>query len=392
MNDIRIQTNKQRSEAPTADALPEEVKQRVIRFHKSLPGYESTPLASLKGLAGKMGIEDFWVKSEAERFGLKAFKVLGASYAIARVMAKRFSMDRGALTFEGLIKRARKEGGLTFVTATDGNHGRAVAWTAEKLGCRAVVYMPKGSSPSRLEAVRNHGADASIIDGNYDDAVRLAAGHADEKGWILLQDTSWPGYEEIPDYIVQGYATMMVEAADQLKGKWPTHVFVQAGVGSLATAMLCAILSFPDRPRPWFGVVEPEEAACFFKSISINDGERHAVRGDMPTIMAGLACGEPSLRAWEILKNNADAFILCPDYVAERGMQILARPAKEDVKVVSGESGAVTTGLVHEIMARQEHFPVAAAAGLSGSSRVLVFSTEGDTDPEFYKKVVDRTL
>lgn len=391
MSEIHCKFNNRRLSGPDGkvdEVLPEGALKSVISFHRSLPGYRPTPLVSMEGLASRLGIGGLWVKSENERFDLKAFKVLGASYAIGKVMAERLGLESKDLTFDRIVSHAEKLSGLTFVTATDGNHGRAVAWTAEKLGCRAVVYMPKGSSSARLNAIRGHGAEASVIDGNYDDAVRLAARHADERGWVLLQDTSWPGYEDIPTCIMQGYTTLITESFDQLAGQRPTHIFVQAGVGSLAAAVLCAVLKKGE--RPWYGVVEPVEAACFHKSSVADDGTAHKVTGDMPTIMAGLACGEPSGIAWEILRDNADAFIACSDRVALKGMRLLGRPPEGDPPVISGESGAVTTGLVYELLSSANYAGPAREIGLNESSRVLVISTEGDTDPQFYRETLRR--
>ncbi|MBW2607946.1 MAG: diaminopropionate ammonia-lyase [Deltaproteobacteria bacterium] len=389
--EILYHLNKNRSQSFSSKAIKlvsPDVQRSVTYFHQSLPGYQPTPLATLTQLAKYLGISDLWVKSEASRFDLKAFKVLGASYAIGKLLAKDLRLDVNKFTFEQIVSQASKFRNLTFVTATDGNHGRAVAWTANRLGCKAVIYMPKGSSKFRLEAIINLGAEASIISGNYDDAVRLAAKQSTEKGWILLQDTSWPGNEEIPINIMQGYITLLTEAFQQLEGKWPSHIFMQAGVGSLAAALQAFLCHCHDKPRPFFTVVEPTEAACFYKSMNIADGKPHAVHGDLDTIMAGLACGEPSEIAWEILKENADAFIACSDQVAIKGMRILGNPLEGDDRVISGESGAVTTGLIYELLNNPMFNELAEQLGLGADSRVLVISTEGDTDPEYYRGVV----
>jgi diaminopropionate ammonia-lyase len=387
--EILYHFNKNRSQNGSSRAIElvsPEVQKSVTYFHQSLPGYHPTPLAKLNQLAKHIGIGDLWVKSEASRFDLKAFKVLGASYAIGKLLATELDIDK--FTFEQIVSQASKFQDLTFVTATDGNHGRAVAWTANRLGCKAVIYMPKGSSKIRLKAIQNLGANASIINGNYDDAVRFAAKQSAEKGWILIQDTSWPGNEEIPKYIMQGYITLLTEAFQQLEGSWPSHIFMQAGVGSLAAALLSFLCSCHDKPTPFFTVVEPTEAACFYKSMIMADGKPHAVHGDMNTIMAGLACGEPSEMAWDILKENADAFIACSDHVAIRGMRVLGNPLQGDDRVISGESGAVTSGIVYELLTNATLNELREKLGLGVDSRVLVISTEGDTDPEHYRKVV----
>lgn len=387
--EILYHLNKKGSQnVKTIELVSFDVQKSVTYFHQSLPGYHPTPLAKLTQLAKHLGISDLWVKSEASRFDLKAFKVLGASYAVGKLLAKDLRLDVNKFTFEQIVSQASKFRNLTFVTATDGNHGRAVAWTANRLGCKAVIYMPKGSSKFRLEAIQNLGAEASIINGNYDDAVRLAAKQSNEKGWILLQDTSWPGNEEIPINIMQGYITLLTEAFQQLEGKWPSHIFIQAGVGSLAAALQSFLCNYRDKPRPFFIVVEPTKAACFYKSMIMADGKPHAVQGDMDTIMVGLACGEPSEIAWEILKENADAFIACSDPIAIKGMRVLGNPLEGDDRVISGESGAVTTGLVYELLNNSTFNELTEQLGLGAASKVLVISTEGDTDPEYYRKVV----
>lgn len=372
----------------TIELFSPDIQRSVNHFHQSLPGYHPTPLAHLAQLAKHLGISDLWVKSEASRFDLKAFKVLGASYAIGKMLAKELGLDAHKFTFEQIASQASKFQNLTLVTATDRNHGRAVAWTANRLGCNAVIYLPKGSSTIRLEAIRHYGAEASIIEGNYDDAVKLAAKQSNEKGWILIQDTSWPGNERIPINIMQGYMTLLTEVFYQMDGKWPSHIFVQVGVGSLAAALQAFLCNCHDKPTPFFTVVEPTEAPCFYKSMDIGDGKPHIVHGDLDTIMAGLACGEPSKIAWDILSQNADAFIACSDHVAIKGMRILGNPLEGDERVLSGESGAVTTGLVYEIMHNSRLNELAEQLGLGADSRVLLFSTEGDTDPEYYRKVV----
>jgi diaminopropionate ammonia-lyase len=389
--EILYQLNKNRAQgisSKTIDIVSSDIQRSVTVFHQSLPGYHITPLAKLARLAKYLGISDLWVKDEGTRFDLKAFKVLGASYAIGKLLAEKLQLDVNNFTFKQLISHAHKLRDLIFVTATDGNHGRAVAWAASKLGCKAVVYMPKGASSERLKAILNFGAEASIINGNYDDAVRLAAKQSDEKGWILIQDTSWPGYTDIPIYTMQGYTTLLMETFQQLAEEWPSHIFIQAGVGSLAAALQAFLCHCHKNPRPFFGVVEPTKAACFYQSMRMNNGKPHAIEGDLDTIMAGLACGECSKIAWEILKENADAFIACSDQIALRGMRILGNPIHGDDRVISGESGAVTTGLVYELLKNPKFNGLREDLKLKQDSKVLVISTEGDTDAAYYHKVV----
>ncbi|HBG0443264.1 diaminopropionate ammonia-lyase [Clostridioides difficile] len=373
--------------------LNEEEITKVRNFHKSFPQYKETPLANLEGLAKKLGVAGVYVKDESYRFGLNAFKVLGGSYSMGKYLAQRLDTDISELGYDKLTSDEIKEklGEITFFTATDGNHGRGVAWTANKLGQKSVVLMPKGSSEFRLNKIKGEGADASITDLNYDDAVRLANDYAeaDDHG-VMVQDTAWDGYEEIPAWIMQGYGTMAQEAIEQLKEYGvdrPTHVFVQAGVGSLAGAVQGYVASIYDE-CPITVVVEADEADCYYKSAEAGDGKPRFVGGDMPTIMAGLACGEPNTIGFEVLKNHATAFVSAPDWVSAKGMRTLGNPLNGDEKVISGESGAVTTGLLVAAMEREDLADLRKDLKLDENSRILLISTEGDTDSDKYRSIV----
>lgn len=362
---------------------------KVRNFHKSFPMYQPTPLAHLSSTAKALGLGDLYVKDESYRFGLNAFKVLGGSFAMGNYVANRLGMTIESLPYEKLISPEVKSalGDLTFVTATDGNHGRGVAWTARQFQMKSVVYMPKGSAAERLNNIRAEGADASITDMNYDEAVRLANRQAEEKGWVMVQDTAWEGYEEIPTWIMQGYGTMGLEAYEQLPEK-PTHIFLQAGVGSMAGAIAGLFASIYGKNRPIITIVEPNRADCLFRTASANDGNLHIVTGDMNTIMAGLACGEPCSIGWTVLSSCADFFISCPEYVAAKGMRILGNPAGKDDRVISGESGAAAFGAVAEIMTNPALADMKKTLQLDENAKVLFFSTEGNTDQENYKAIV----
>ena len=363
-------------------------------FHKSFPQYTVTPLARLDNLAARLGLNNLCVKDESYRFGLNAFKVLGGSFAMASYIADETGRDVSDMTYDYLTsdELARDFGQATFFTATDGNHGRGVAWAAKRLGQKAVVHMPKGSTKPRFDNIAAEGATVTIEEVNYDECVRMAAAEADacERG-VIVQDTAWEGYEKIPSWIMEGYGTMASEAAEQLREaaiNRPTHVFVQAGVGSLAGAVVGYFANlYPDNP-PTFVVMEATNAACLYKGAVAADGEPRTVTGDMPTIMAGLCCGEPNTLGWDILRNHVTAFVACPDWVAARGMRILGAPEKGDPRVISGESGAVGAGLISTLMTDDSYAELGDLIGLDKTSNVLMFSTEGDTDPEHYRKVV----
>ena len=362
-------------------------------FHASFPEYSETPLHSLDNLAKRFGVGGIYVKDESHRFGLNAFKVLGASFAIAKYLAKCLQVDVRDLDFSTLrspeIRKRLDE--ITFVTATDGNHGRGVAWAARQLNQKAVVYMPKGSSRTRLENIRAEGATASITNLNYDQAVRLVADKAKEFGWVVIQDTAWEGYEEIPAWIMQGYGTIAAESLEQLRQRGiskPTHIILQAGVGSFAGAIEGYFASVFGKEKPKTIIVESDLADCLYQSVIANDEHARVVTGDMATIMAGLACGEPNNIGWKVLRDYSDLFFSCPDEVAAKGMRLLGNPLGTDSSVISGESGAVTAGLLIFLLGTKNLLDAKKDLSLGEDSHILLISTEGDTDPVQYRRIV----
>ena len=364
------------------------------RFHSSIPQYNPTPLVRLKELANLLGVSEVFVKDEAWRFGLHAFKVLGGSFAMARHIAKVTGRDIRTLDYVTLTSpEVKKElGDVTFFSATDGNHGRGVAWAAKRLGQKCVILMPKGSAKMRFDNIAAEGAKVTIEELNYDECVRKAAKLAAETpGGVMVQDTAWPGYEEIPSWIMQGYGTMALEADEQmekLEANPPTHVIVQAGVGSLAGGVVGYFANKYPQNTPTFLIAESDQADCLYRSAKAADGSIRIVEGDMQTIMAGLACGEPNTTSWQILRNQVRLFVSCPDWVAARGMRILGMPVRGDQVIISGESGAVTTGLLAYTMMDENMKELREAAGLDKDSRVLLFSTEGNTDRDNYRHIL----
>ena len=367
---------------------------RAQAFHKSFPQYTVTPLARLDGMAGRLGLGGLFVKDESYRFGLNAFKVLGGSFAMARYIAEEMGRDVSEMSYDYLTSQTFRDefGQATFFTATDGNHGRGVAWAANKLGQKAVVHMPKGSTRTRFDNIAKEGAQVTIEEVNYDDCVRMAAAEAAATPHgVVVQDTAWDGYEKIPYWIMQGYGSMACEAAQQLRQmsvNRPTHIFVQAGVGSLASAMVGYFTNlFPNDP-PRFIIMEAAAADCLYQGAVANDGAPRIVGGDLQTIMAGLACGEPNTIGWDILRNHATAFLSCPDWVSAKGMRMLGAPVQGDPRVISGESGAVGMGVISTIMEDDAYRELREALELDRNSQVLMFSTEGDTDPDRYREIV----
>jgi len=373
--------------------LSEETCKAVRHFHNSMADYAPTPLVSLENLAAELGVAKLFVKDESHRFGLKSFKALGASYGMARLLADNLGQEIDTVTDEYLTSHDVKEkiNATVFVSATDGNHGRAVAWCATRLGCKSVIYLPKGAATFRVQAIQNEGAEAHVTDLNYDDAVRLATRKAGKNGWTLMQDTAMPGYVQIPAWIMQGYTTMVAEALEQIEqmdSPKPTHVFLQAGVGSMSGAVLGFLVERFKGKHPITVIIEPENAACMYKSALVGDGQTHRVEGGLETIMAGLACGEANPMGWEILRDYADFFVSCPDSVTAEGMRRLANPIGADSKILSGESGAVGAGLLDILMRKSTFIEYQEAVRLNKDSVVLAFSTEGDTDPDGYRKIV----
>ena len=376
------------------DLMSEENVTKANEFHKSFPQYSVTPLQKLSALASYLGVKGIYCKDESYRFGLNAFKVLGGSYAMGRYIAKELGRDISELPYNVLSSDKLREefGQATFFTATDGNHGRGVAWAANRLGQKAVVRMPKGTTRTRFDNIAKEGAEVTIEEMNYDDCVRMAAAEAakTEHG-IIVQDTAWDGYEEIPSWIMQGYGTLVLEADKQLKENGverPTHVFVQAGVGSLAGAVVGYFAHKYKENPPVMVVYEASAADCLYRSAAQADGNLVNVTGDLQTIMAGLACGEGNTIGWDILKNHVTVFASCPDWMSAKATRIYANPLESDPHIVSGESGSVPLGLVYTALHDEDAKDLKEALKLDENSNILVISTEGDTDPIRYREIV----
>ena len=376
------------------DLMSEENVTKANEFHKSFPQYSVTPLQKLSALASYLGVKGIYCKDESYRFGLNAFKVLGGSYAMGRYIAKELGRDISQLPYNVLSSDKLREefGQATFFTATDGNHGRGVAWAAKRLGQKAVVRMPKGTTKTRFDNIAKEGAEVTIEEVNYDDCVRMAAAEAakTEHG-IIVQDTAWAGYEEIPSWIMQGYGTLVLEADKQLKENGidrPTHVFVQAGVGSLAGAVVGYFAHKYKENPPVMVVCEASAADCLYRSAVQADGNLVNVTGDLQTIMAGLACGEGNTIGWNILKNHVTVFSSCPDWMSAKATRIYANPLENDPHIISGESGSVPLGLAYTALHDEDAKDLKAALKLDENSNILVISTEGDTDPVRYREIV----
>ncbi len=369
-----------------------EKAQEVRNYHASFAEYAPTALQSLPQLASHLGLKNFFLKDESTRFGLKAFKVLGASHAMGRYLAKVLGEDFSSVDANYLRTSEVRQrlGELVFTSTTDGNHGRGVAWTAEQLQQEARIFMPHGSAPGRVKNIREHGASCTVTDWNYDDTVAHTYAEALEKGHILVQDTAWEGYEEIPLWIKQGYLTLGLEVLEQLQELdiLPTHLFLQAGVGSFPAAMVAFFHAVLREKAPKCIIMEPHTANCIYTSAVAGDGKAHTVTGDLHSLMAGLACGKPCIQSWPILRDYSVGYFSSADYIAANGMRILAAPLQGDTPIVAGESGASTTGLVHWLMTQDGAEEMRQSLGLDSQSSVVCISTEGDTVPEIYRAAV----
>jgi diaminopropionate ammonia-lyase len=352
------------------------------------PGYAPTPLHALPQLARRLGVAEIRYKDERSRFGLKSFKALGGAYAVARVLQRAIAAaGRGEATSTDLVRGAFRDlvAGMTVTCATDGNHGRSVAWGAQIFGCRCVIFVHEKVSRGRRDAIARYGADVVEVKGNYDDAVRHAAATAAANGWTVVSDTSYPGYRDIPVDVMHGYGLMAAEVAAQLEAP-PTHVLAQAGVGAMAAAVCADFWLRWGERRPRFVVVEPTGADCVTRSLMA--GHPVAVGGDLDTIMAGLACGEVSELAWEILGAGTNAAVAVRDDYALAAVRAFAAPATGDPAIVSGETGAA--GLA-ALLAAHDDPAIRSALALDAHSRVLLLGSEGDTDAAIYREIVGRT-
>ncbi len=347
------------------------------------PGYAVTPQYELTHLADAIGVEKIWYKDESRRFQLKSFKALGGAYAVLRLLQDRVREDKGVSPSLADLQSGRFADCVADVVvscATDGNHGRSVAWGCQMCGCRCIIYIHRDVSVARQQAMEAFGAEVIRIDGNYDDSVRLADEEAQKHGRVIVSDTSYPGYMEIPRNVMIGYTVMLSEAVEQMQGQIPTHVFIQAGVGGLAAAVCAFFWERFGEHRPRFIVVEPERANCL--QASARAGEPVAVEGDLETLMAGLSCGEVSALAWPVLDQGAHDFMTLGEDAVAPCMRLLRR---QDPPIEAGESAVA--GLATALAAGSDP-ALAAQLGFDRESRIFVIGTEGATDPELYQRLV----
>jgi diaminopropionate ammonia-lyase len=362
---------------PFADARVEfgATDPAVQKFHSSLPGYQTTPLHALPGLASHLGLGNLYIKDESHRFGLDAFKVLGASWAIHRMLA-----------------RNDNAGPPVFACATDGSHGRAVAWAARRAGAKAVVYVPRSMPPVRMEAIRKEGAEVVVVDGLYDDAVRKADHEARLHGWQIISDNAYPGHSgEIPGWVMEGYRTLFVEADQQLAALAAAPldlVILQAGVGAMAAA---AAAHFRTRGRPHLPVlacVQPVSSDCLVESAFSENGEPCKTTGTQDSIMALLNCGMPSLLAWPVLRTSIALFLSIEDRFAEEAVRCLYHPVDGDPRILAGESGAAGLAGLIALCTAPRFSEAKEKLGISRNLSAMVIVTEGPSNPGSFNRIV----
>lgn len=347
-------------------------------------GYDATPLLQLPALAARCGVGQISYKDEGPRFGLGSFKALGGAYAALRLIQRELgdgvSLDdiaRGACR-----ERARA---VHIVTATDGNHGRSVAWGCRQFGASCHIYIHAEVSRGRADAMAALGAQVTRVDGNYDDSVRAAQRAADERGWFVVSDTSYEGYTQVPAQVMAGYGVMAGEIVEQLGEQLPTHVLLQGGVGGLAAAVVARLSQAWGERAPRFVVIEPEDADCLYQSA--RHGRLTHVDIERESLMAGLSCGEPSMLAWQVLEASVSGYVRLPDALVAPAMWRMAKPLGDDPAAVAGESAIPG---IATLLAAAEQPPLARALGLDQHSHVLVIGSEGATDEAIYRQLLQQ--
>ena len=363
-----------------------EKSQTAVGQISKWPGYQATPLHRLENLAKDLGVNTIWYKDESQRFHLKSFKALGGAYAVARQLQAKVAEVTGSEPgIDELLEKKYDDivSQIVISCATDGNHGRSVSWGCQMFGCQCIIYIHRDVSAGRQQAMEDFGAKVIRITGNYDESVKQADADAKQYGRVIVSDTSYEGYMEIPKDVALGYTVLLSESVEQMQEQIPTHVFIQGGVGGLASAVCAYFWELWGEQRPRFLIVEPEQANCLQESAKA--GNPTVVEGDLDTLMAGLACGEVSALAWEILKTGANDFMTINEEAVPLTMKLLAAGFNGDPAIEAGESAVA--GLAALITACHDN-AMKAELGLDETSRVYILGTEGATDPEVYERLV----
>jgi diaminopropionate ammonia-lyase len=360
--------------------------QSPLAFHQRLAGYTPSRLVDTPGIASALGVGRVLVKDESSRLGLPAFKILGASWAIYRALEQRVGGFAPWDTLDDLAQQIAPLRPLTLAAATDGNHGRAVARVAKLLGLDSRIYVPDDMAQARIDGIASEGAEVIVVHGTYDEAVARSAEDANER-CLVISDTSWPGYEDVPAWVIDGYSTILQEVDDEIARRGesgPGLVAVQIGVGALAAAVVGHYRQ-PEHAGTKIVGVEPERAACMLASIEA--GDIVSIPGPHESIMAGLNCGAPSMLAWPVVSQGTDLFVAISDERAREAMRLLAADG-----VVAGETGAAGLGGLIELLTGPDHDRNRAYLGVTNRTTVLVIVTEGATNPEAYEEIVGREV
>ncbi len=377
--------------AVTCDFLTKQNALQVERFVSTYSGYTQTPLVCLDDLAKEFNVQKIYVKDESKRMGLKAFKVIGVLYGTVKTICATLNIDINTVAFNDLVQGElnKKIRQLTLIAATDGNHGRGLAFVAQKLGCKCRIFMPNNATDARIKAIESFGAEVFVTDMNYDNTLLQVIEEAKQDGCLHIQDQAWEGYEEVTNSITQGYTIIALEILKQIEqqgNEAPTHIILQAGAGTFAFGILGFFTDVYKDQMPIMALCEPHNANPYY--VSVQNKERTQVFGDLETVMAGLSVGETNHVAWNFLKNVIDGSASCSDYVTAKGMRILGNPYGNDERIVSGESGALGFGFFSMIANDSAYEDILQKMKINEHSRLLFINTEGDTDPHVYRDIV----
>ncbi|WP_038375141.1 diaminopropionate ammonia-lyase [Brachyspira alvinipulli] len=365
-----------------------EIASESLNYLKTVKEYNETPLVELKNLAKKMKVKKVFVKDESYRMGLNSFKAVGVIYGVSKVLCKILGVSIKDISFNYFLNAnvQDKIKDIVFSSVTDGNHGRGLAYTAKLLGCKCIIYVPKQTSKSRINAIRDLGADVIVSEYNYDDTLKLVIEKSKEMGWYHIQDQAWDGYIDTANYISQGYTAIAEEIKNKMLDIKPTHIILQAGAGTFALGIMAYYTNLFKDNKPHMTIIEADTAGCYMKSAVNNCFS--TVGGDLNTIMAGLSVGEPNIFAYNVLKDIVDYYITCPDEYSALGMRILGNPIKNDARIISGESGAVCLGIAYCICVNKNFESIRKEMNITEDSILLFISTEGDTDRKMYEDIL----
>lgn len=387
--DLLFQRNTLKKESPRKYPLfSAKEAARVLAFHRSMPIYRETPIHDMAQLGSYLGIEKLWIKDESKRFNLSAYHILGASYGLAKWIAYKGKQNNDTIGFDRMVWLLRNMDDFVIVAASDANHGYGVAYLAKLCGCQAKIYLSQGASESEQERISKVGGDVEVLDLSYDQTIVHAKEQSSKNGWLFLQNTPVEADESLITYIMQGYLSLVCEAYEQLGEQRPTHIILQAGIGSMAAALQAYLCNRFGANAPIIVIVEPRAADCFYRSHELQNGQSQSFLDDNPidTVMAGLDNGIPSRIAWPILRDESYAFISCRDKVSYLGMRVLNSPLKGDPRLLASEAGALGLGTLFKICNEEHRKEIKEQLSLDENSKVMIFLTESPSDMQRFHK------